>query len=137
MNIKQMIKDVEEFKRAADQPIYGESGPPYLAEDTLTWFLIEEEKKELLKELVDLMYVELGHELYWADQWDDLSDPMPSIRMSIERLCYDLGLDFDQAWDIVHKSNMSKVVDGKFVKDENGKIMKPEGYVAPDLSECI
>ena len=38
---------------------------------------------------------------------------------------------FDEAFDIVHGSNMAKLVDGKLVRRADGKILKPEGWVAP------
>jgi len=40
---------------------------------------------------------------------------------------------FTEAFDIVHTSNMSKVVDGELIKDENGKILKPSTYVSPSV----
>lgn len=40
----------------------------------------------------------------------------------------------DAAFNRVHDSNMSKVVEGKLVLREDGKILKPDTYVAPDMS---
>ena len=40
----------------------------------------------------------------------------------------------NEAFDRVHSSNMTKVVDGKIVFRSDGKIMKPETYVKPDMS---
>lgn len=39
----------------------------------------------------------------------------------------------DEAFDRVHNSNMTKVIDGKVVYRDDGKILKPETYVAPDM----
>lgn len=37
------------------------------------------------------------------------------------------------AFNRVHNSNMTKVVDGKVIYREDGKILKPDTYVAPDM----
>lgn len=39
----------------------------------------------------------------------------------------------EEAFDRVHTSNMSKVVEGKVRRREDGKILKPDDYVAPDM----
>ena len=50
-----------------------------------------------------------------------------------------MGWDMHAAWNIVWQSNMSKVdpETGKVVKREDGKVLKPESYQAPDLSGLI
>ncbi len=47
------------------------------------------------------------------------------------------GVDVLGAQREVIRSNNSKMVDGKFEYDENGKIMKPESYSEPDLAPFI
>lgn len=69
-------------------------------------------KANLLKELCDLVYVAVG-------------------------TAVKLGLPFDEGFARVHENNMSKLVDGKIVRAENGKILKPKGYVKCDLSEIV
>lgn len=39
----------------------------------------------------------------------------------------------DPSFNRVHNSNMTKVVDGKIILREDGKILKPATYVAPDM----
>lgn len=50
-----------------------------------------------------------------------------------------VGADVPRAWDKVEEKNDSKVdpATGKARRDENGKIMKPEGFVPPDLADCL
>ena len=49
-----------------------------------------------------------------------------------------IGVDVIGAWDEVAASNRSKIMpDGKCLKDENGKIIKPEGYFKPNLKQFI
>ena len=41
------------------------------------------------------------------------------------------GLNLDPLFKIVHRANMQKVVDGKVIRREDGKILKPEGWEDP------
>jgi predicted HAD superfamily Cof-like phosphohydrolase len=72
----------------------------------------EQAKQETLKELMDLIYV-------------------------IQGFCVTYGWDSDEAFARVHESNMSKLVDGEPLKDENGKVQKGPNYKAPDLSDLV
>jgi predicted HAD superfamily Cof-like phosphohydrolase len=42
---------------------------------------------------------------------------------------------FDKAFEEVHRSNMSKLVDGKAIKNESGKVQKGPNYSPPDLEQ--
>ena len=44
---------------------------------------------------------------------------------------------FDDAFAEVHRSNMAKLVDGKVLRREDGKVMKPENWLPPNLSQFI
>ena len=44
---------------------------------------------------------------------------------------------YDAAFDEVHRSNMAKLVDGKVLRREDGKVMKPEGWQPPNLSQFL
>jgi predicted HAD superfamily Cof-like phosphohydrolase len=49
-----------------------------------------------------------------------------------------LNVDIDSAYDRVHQNNMSKLgPDGRVVRREDGKILKPEGYEPVDLVDLI
>ena len=41
------------------------------------------------------------------------------------------GMDLDPLFEIVHRANMQKVVDGKVLRRDDGKILKPEGWQDP------
>ena len=47
------------------------------------------------------------------------------------------GIDLRPIWDATHDSNMAKFPDGKVIKDEGGKILKPEGWTKPDIKALI
>ena len=44
---------------------------------------------------------------------------------------------FDDAFDEVHRSNMAKLVDGKVLRRDDGKVMKPEGWQPPQLAQFL
>lgn len=46
-----------------------------------------------------------------------------------------LGIDLDHAFAVVHESNLSKLVDGKPLKDSGGKVQKGPNYQPPDMWE--
>lgn len=41
------------------------------------------------------------------------------------------GINLDPLFEIVHGANMQKIVDGKVIRREDGKILKPEGWEDP------
>ena len=48
-----------------------------------------------------------------------------------------MGFDMSGALQEVINSNNSKMVDGEFIFDENGKIAKPDTFVEPQLEQFI
>lgn len=49
-----------------------------------------------------------------------------------------MGVDVQGAFNEVHRANMSKVFpDGTMHKDSNGKIIKPETFVGPNLAPFV
>lgn len=49
------------------------------------------------------------------------------------------GINISKLFEIVHKANMDKrdPITGKFIKREDGKIIKPEGWKEPDITAEI
>lgn len=50
---------------------------------------------------------------------------------------YMMGFDVESALKEVIRSNNSKMVDGKFIFDENGKIAKPNSFSEPNLKPYL
>lgn len=50
-----------------------------------------------------------------------------------------LGVDFQKAWDEVHRSNMSKLCPdtGKAIKNIAGKVQKPPHFEPPNLAAVV
>ena len=116
---------VTEFAKAMDQPL-GENWTFSRRLEALRWKMISEEYGEafdeseagnnpenMLKELADLTYVIFGY-------------------------CATYGWNLDKAIWRVHLSNMSKLgVDGKPLKNPQGKVLKGPNYKKPNLQDLV
>lgn len=50
----------------------------------------------------------------------------------------EFGIPLDRAWNEVQRANMAKVgPDGKVLRREDGKILKPEGWQPPDIEKAV
>ena len=64
----------------------------------------------------------------------DFLKEMCDVIYVIKGTAVSFGMDLDAAYNLVHKSNMSKF---PFTKDDSGKVMKGKNYKPPLLEECI
>ena len=71
-------------------------------------------------------------ELYVLMQ--DFLKEMCDVVYVLKGTAVSFGLNFDMAYNLVHKSNMSKY---PFTKCEHGKVLKGKNYKPPALEECI
>jgi len=115
--------DVETFMMAGEQD-YPDFGGLESDQAQLYMNLISEEYNETLQAFKDKDIVEVA---------DGLADMV----WVIMGMASTLDISFDEVWNEVKASNMSKFVDGKAIKDENGKIMKPEGYFRPNIKKLM
>ena len=113
------FKDIELFATACDQPPSPENYKMYLGlideeYGELVDAVIADDKVEQLDALVDILVVTMG-----------------AIRAA--------GWDGEAAWREVMNTNFAKIdaVTGKVRKREDGKVLKPEGWQAPELSQFI
>ena len=111
------MPEAKAFRSAMGQPI----GNPTALDITLQFDLIAEEYVELecsceeaetLKEMADLVYV--VYQLAAAMDWN-----------------------LDEALDRVHQSNLSKLVDGRPLRREDGKVLKGPNYKPPYLEDLV
>ena len=120
-------EDVEVFMRAAGQEtVYAsERGPENFTEQAeLYKNLIVEEFHETIAAFADKDIVEVA---------DGLADMV----WVIMGLASSLDIPFDKVWEEVRASNMSKVVNGKCILREDGKVMKPDTYFKPDIRKAM
>jgi len=113
------FKDIETFGTACDQPASEANYKMYLS-------LIDEEVGELVEAIATNDKVE---------QLDALIDILV-VTMGAVRAA---GWDGEAAWKEVMDTNFAKIDPdtGKVRKREDGKVLKPEGWKAPDLARFI
>lgn len=47
------------------------------------------------------------------------------------------GIPLDKVFEEVHRSNMAKLVDGKPIYREDGKVLKPAGWQPPNIESIL
>ena len=67
----------------------------------------------------------------------DILDATSDITVTVQGLNQLMGFDGIGALKEVIRSNNSKMVDGKFIFDENGKIDKPNSFSEPNLKPYL
>ena len=114
-----LFKDIDTFQTACDQEPSDANYKMYLS-------LIDEE----VGELVDAVAVDDK-----VEQLDALVDILV-VTMGAIRAA---GWDGEAAWKEVMRTNFAKIdpETGKVRKREDGKVLKPEGWTAPNLSQFI
>jgi predicted HAD superfamily Cof-like phosphohydrolase len=115
------FRDQEKFMKACDQTVEGFNTKQF----DMYVNLIDEERKELkvardnndhvevLDALIDILVVTIG-------------------------AAHSMGADVEGAWKEVMKTNFAKVgEDGKVRKREDGKVLKPVGWIPPELAPFV
>jgi predicted HAD superfamily Cof-like phosphohydrolase len=61
------------------------------------------------------------------------------VRYVVDGLAIELGLHhvYEHAILEVHRANMTKLVDGKPCMNEAGRVVKPEGFVPPNMQQFV
>lgn len=67
----------------------------------------------------------------------EVADACGDLIWVILGLCNSLGIDIAPVWKEITNSNMSKTVDGKVIRREDGKILKPETYFPPNIQRAL
>ena len=119
-----MFTDVKAFHRAFSQRIGEKPELPDSAERTLRMKLLAEE-----------MY-----EYTVAENENDLVEIADALADIIYIACgtaVSYGIPLDAIFEEVHSSNMAKLVDGKVIYREDGKVKKPEGWMPPDIAGVL
>ena len=96
-------------------------------------------KNEQTQLYMNLIKEEFEETLKAFDEEDlvEVADGLADMVWVIMGMCNSVGIDFDKIWKEVKNSNMSKFVDGKFIKNDSGKIMKPETYFKPNIKKAL
>lgn len=117
--------DVKDFMLVCGQKV--QHKPKFNAKDKqaiLYLNLIKEEVEELI-------------EAFTAEDIVEVADACGDIKWVVEGLEHTLGIPQQEVWDEITASNMSKTVEGKVIKREDGKILKPDTYFPPNIKKVI
>lgn len=113
------FRDQEKFMNACDQTTGTENIDQYR--------LYHKLMKEEFKELEDS-----------TNRADDVDALIDIIVVTIGAL-HSIGVDAEGAWKEVMQTNFAKIdkETGKVRKREDGKVLKPVGWVAPDIKKYL
>ena len=119
------FEDVKDFHKAfslkiGDTPLI----PENVEERLLRLDLLEEEFEEYLE----------------GEENSDIVEIADAIADIIYIACgtaVSYGIPLDKVFAEVHRSNMAKLVDGKPIYREDGKVLKPEGWTPPDIKGIL
>lgn len=132
-----LFKQVEAFNLACDNEPTGPFGD--LAH--LYRALFKEEAHTELGQALEKFdaITEVGEDaLAEVDAIADVADALLDSIYIAAGWMHVMGLDANELWAEVQRSNMAKIgPDGKVLKREDGKIIKPEGWQPPRIRELV
>ena len=115
------FRDQEKFMKACDQT----TGEFNNEQFTLYLNLIREEYNELFEANAE-------------DDRLEMLDALIDILVVTIGAIHSMGSDAEGAWKEVMSTNFAKIgEDGKVRKREDGKVLKPQGWVAPNLAPFV
>jgi len=116
------FRDQETFMKACDQTV----GRGNTDQFNLYLKLIEEEAEELNQAII-------------AKDRVEILDALIDILVVTIGAIHSAGFDAEGAWKEVMKTNFAKIdkETGKVRKREDGKVLKPLGWIAPELTPFI
>lgn len=124
MHNASLLQQAITFREAMDQPIN----------------TTDENVHELQFKLIEEEFAELGHEYIVELETSNLEDQLKELA-DLVFVCYQYaaarGWNLDVAMRRVFESNMSKLVDGKPLRREDGKVLKGPNYQPPVLDDLL
>jgi predicted HAD superfamily Cof-like phosphohydrolase len=116
------FRDQEKFMRACDQSV-----------DTLN-----PEQYKLYLDLMEEEWKELKAALLMEDRVEQLDALLDFIVVTVGAI-HSGGFDGEGGWKEVMRTNLAKIdkETGKVRKREDGKVLKPVGWVPPDLTSFV
>lgn len=133
------MKDEKGFKPQEDVDMFMTVAGQALRYDVLKDAdrMFDEDQANLYMDLVEEEFNET-QQAFADKDIVGVADGVADMVWVIMGLCSTLGIDFYRVWNAVYDSNMSKVEDGKIIKDPNtGKVLKPDTYFPPKIREAL
>ena len=97
-------------------------------------------EEEIQRLRLDLIEEELDELHYAIDNKDmvEIADALGDLLYVVYGAGHAFGIDLDECFKEIHASNMSKLgPDGKPIKREDGKVLKPDTFFPPDLKKIL
>ena len=128
-----MISDVREFHERFGVPVETVPTVPSVERRELRMRLIAEEFNEL-KDAFG--FRDMGGGEKWLSDCDlpETADAIADLIYVLIGTAHEFGIPLDDVWNAVQVSNMSKL--GGATRPD-GKILKPEGWKAPDVAGIL
>jgi|TARA_B110000037_G_C17023357_1_gene466270 predicted HAD superfamily Cof-like phosphohydrolase len=119
------FQKVKKFMQTFSQEVKDKTEFPNEKIVQLRYDLIKEELEELNQAIKD-------------KDIKEVADALTDILYVAYGAGHAFGIDLDECFNEVQKSNMSKLgLDGKPIYNENGKVMKGPNYFKPDLNKFL
>ena len=117
------VRDQEKFMKACDQTVGGE---------------FDENQFNLYVSLIEEEAGELAEAIKAHDQVETLDALIDILVVTIGAI-HSMGSDAEGAWKEVMMTNFAKIDKdtGKVRKREDGKVLKPSGWVPPNLKPFV
>ena len=123
--MKRLLEQVREFHEAFGVPILSAPAFPSDARRELRTRILEEEWIEFL-------------EAEATSNFEDVADALGDMAYIIAGTALEYGIPLDRVLDAIHRANMAKLgPDGKPIKREDGKVIKPQGWQPPDIAAAL
>jgi predicted HAD superfamily Cof-like phosphohydrolase len=116
-----LFRDQEKFMTACDQCVTSDDA-----------------QYEMYRNLITEEYKELQEAVAAGDRTEQLDALIDILVVTIGAI-HSAGFDGEGAWKEVMKTNFAKIdkKTGKVRKREDGKVLKPQGWTAPDLEQFL
>jgi predicted HAD superfamily Cof-like phosphohydrolase len=120
------VRDLVAFHTACDVPVHRVPHWPPEERVDLRMKLMAEEWKEL-------------NDAWMGDDMVEVSDAIADLIYVLLGTALELGIPIADVWREVHSTNMAKVdpATGKVRRRADGKVLKPEGWRAPDIARIL
>ena len=121
-NMTNLFRDQEKFMRACDQTVGN----------------LNKEQYKLYLDLMDEEWKELKAALLMENRVEQLDALLDFIVVTIGAI-HSGGFDGEGGWKEVMRTNFAKIDSetGKVRKREDGKVLKPLGWTAPELTQFL
>lgn len=123
--MSKVFNDVQVFMEAAGQDV-----PPFNADRS--------KQSDLYMNLIKEEYTELMDAEAVSDD-TEICDACFDLIWVIVGYMHSRGWDCDKIWEEGAQSNLSKIdkTTGKVIRREDGKILKPEGWMPPNFKQFV